>query len=100
LTASEEKPRSSISAAIGVETFRVSGFSHASATASRKAREIGARAFCKALPDPTNANALSDTGEVLSFIEAALLRSGWLVEPDALSRPCVVIQAKAATEMV
>jgi hypothetical protein len=57
--------------------------------------EIGARVFRDALPDPTAANALSDTGEVLSLIGAALLRTGWLVEPTALSTPCIVIRATA-----
>jgi hypothetical protein len=57
--------------------------------------QIGAKAFRDALPDPTRANALSDTGQVLSLIGAALLRTGWLVEPTALSTPCIVIKASA-----
>ncbi len=57
--------------------------------------EIGARAFSEALPDPTGANAVPDSGEVLSLIGAALLRTGWLLEPDTLSTPCLVIKAEA-----
>ena len=45
LTAADGKPRSSITAAIGIETFIVSGLPQASATASRKrARERDVRA--------------------------------------------------------
>ncbi len=60
LTAAEEKPRSSITAAIGIETLRVSGFPHASATASRKharERDVGAArpALVGELEDPLGA---------------------------------------------
>lgn len=59
---------------------------------------IGARAFRDALPNPFIHNALPATGDVLSLIGAALLRSGWSVDPQVLSTPCVVIKAVPAIE--
>ena len=49
-------------------------------------------AFCRALPDPTGANAISEP-RVLSLVGAAALRAGWDVPPAALSAPCLVVSA-------
>lgn len=69
------------------------------ATSTDKARlhildaEIGARAFMAALPDVDAANAIHCECEVHSLLGAALLRTGWTDDVQALSLPCVVIKA-------
>ena len=62
----------------------------------RQNHEADARAavdaFRHALPDPSRANKI-DERDVLSLVGVALMRAGWPMDQDSLSRPCLVIRA-------
>lgn len=53
---------------------------------------LAVAAFCRALPNPEEADMIRSVS-VFSLIGAALLRSGWLVPTNILERPCIVIAA-------
>jgi hypothetical protein len=55
----------------------------------------GAEAFLKTLPNPMNASAVVCKSEVYSLVGAALLRTGWTLNPRVISEPCLVIRAAA-----
>lgn len=52
---------------------------------------VAVEAFCRALPDPTQVNAIEESS-VFSLIGAALLRAGWIVPMETLYVPCSVIK--------
>ena len=54
--------------------------------------QIAVRAFEKALPDVTRANAITEA-TVTSLLGAALLRTGWSADVGLLAQACVVIRA-------
>ena len=53
---------------------------------------VAVEAFCRALPNPAEANVIEER-RVFSLIGAAALRAGWDVPLAVLSTPCVVVAA-------
>lgn len=56
--------------------------------------KIAVDAFARCLPDPSKHNLVVEPS-VLSLLGAALLRSGWCVDPSVLAEPCLVIAGDA-----
>ena len=54
---------------------------------------IGVETFMRALPDPTQVNAVVCATDVQSLIGAALLRTGWVSDPAILLEACLVVKA-------
>ncbi len=55
---------------------------------------VGAEAFLRSLPNPTEANCVTCQSPVYSLVGAALLRSGWTTDVSILSSPCLVVASR------
>ena len=53
-------------------------------------------AFQRSLPNPMGANAIVCDSDVYSLVGAALLRTGWCVDPSILEQSCLVVRAGKA----
>lgn len=56
----------------------------------------GAEAFMRALPDPTQSNAVICNSDVYSLAGAAILRANWSTDLHILQEPCLVVRADVA----
>lgn len=56
--------------------------------------QAGGEAFMRALPDPTDANAINCTSPVYSLAGATLLRTGWTTNLQVLYQACLVLRAE------
>ena len=67
-----------------------------SGTAKRESHtadaKAGGEAFLSTLPDPPRSNAVNCNSGVYSLVGAAMLRTGWSVDPNILQEACVVIR--------